>query len=128
MKNYILYDLAGNILRTGICPDNMLALEAKEGERVIEGIANDATQIVVDGNLQSKPVDKVKLKAHALDEMRVMRNAALSASDWTQMIDAPITKTKKAKWKSYRQALRDMPQNSQSITSAHDIIWPVTPE
>jgi hypothetical protein len=41
-----------------------------------------------------------------LDEVRVLRNVKLAASDWAMMPDAPTDKTE---WAAYRQALRDFP-------------------
>jgi hypothetical protein len=38
-------------------------------------------------------------------EIRMLRNAQLAASDWTQVTDAPVDK---AAWATYRQALRDV--------------------
>lgn len=40
-------------------------------------------------------------------EMRTIRNGLLSASDWTQLPDSPLSDAKKAEWATYRQALRD---------------------
>jgi predicted metal-dependent hydrolase len=45
------------------------------------------------------------------EELRVLRNQRLSESDWTQVADAPLTEEQKDAWKSYRQALRDLPEN-----------------
>ena len=39
-------------------------------------------------------------------QVRAARDRALSASDWTQVADAPVDK---AAWATYRQALRDLP-------------------
>jgi len=43
--------------------------------------------------------------------MRLTRDALLSASDWTQTLDAPLTDEQRAAWADYRQALRDAPAN-----------------
>ena len=40
---------------------------------------------------------------------REIRNTLLLDSDWTQFTDSPLTDAKKTEWKTYRQALRDMP-------------------
>jgi len=48
-------------------------------------------------------------KRYALDDLRERRNAALAASDWTQMPDAPLTEKQRAAWAAYRQKLRDLP-------------------
>tara|TARA_Y100001963_G_scaffold102744_1_gene141422 strand:- start:217 stop:459 length:243 start_codon:yes stop_codon:yes gene_type:complete len=44
-------------------------------------------------------------------ELIEKRNRKLQASDWTQLPDAPISESKKAEWETYRQALRDIPNN-----------------
>ena len=43
------------------------------------------------------------------EEVREKRDRRLSASDWTQMPDCPLSDSKKAEWASYRQALRELP-------------------
>lgn len=40
--------------------------------------------------------------------MRQMRDAALAASDWTQLSDSPLSRAERDAWKKYRQALRDL--------------------
>ena len=42
-------------------------------------------------------------------EHRNTRNELLAASDWTVLTDSPLTTAQKTKWKTYRQALRDLP-------------------
>ncbi len=41
--------------------------------------------------------------------VRAQRDARLSACDWTQMPDAPLSSEAKAAWATYRQQLRDVP-------------------
>lgn len=43
-------------------------------------------------------------------ELRLRRKQKLNASDWTQMPDNSLSVEKKAEWATYRQALRDIPQ------------------
>jgi hypothetical protein len=43
------------------------------------------------------------------DFLRSNRDQLLAASDWTQLPDAPVDK---AAWATYRQALRDLPNQS----------------
>ena len=54
MKNYIVYNSNGDILRVGICKDSDLSLQAADGEFILEGTANDATQKIVDGQVVDK--------------------------------------------------------------------------
>ena len=43
--------------------------------------------------------------------LREKRNRLLQDSDWTQYADSPLSDKQKAEWKTYRQALRDLPKN-----------------
>jgi len=45
---------------------------------------------------------------YKMQELRTARNKMLSSSDWTQANDSPLSDSKKAEWKTYRQSLRDM--------------------
>jgi hypothetical protein len=56
------------------------------------------------------------------EEVRVERNAKLTTCDWTQVADAPVDK---AAWATYRQALRDVTQQSGFPWT---ITWPTQPE
>ena len=125
MKNYIVHDENGNIIRTGVCPEDMMYLNARENETVIEGIASDKRHVVVNGKICNKPVDLDAVKVELQERLRVTRNAKLSASDWTQLGD--VSPENKDKWKEYRQALRDLPEQYQEETSFENIIWPTQP-
>lgn len=56
-----------------------------------------------------------------LKNMRVERDRALTASDWTQMADSPLAPSTKAAWAAYRLALRDYPAAKPGTP------WPVAP-
>lgn len=53
--------------------------------------------------------------------VREQRNIKLSASDWTQVADAPVNSLA---WANYRQALRDLPGQPGF---PWDVIWPSEP-
>jgi hypothetical protein len=53
--------------------------------------------------------------------VRSDRNTRLSASDWTQVADAPVDK---AAWATYRQALRDI---TAQVGFPWTIDWPAQP-
>lgn len=60
----------------------------------------------------------------AMPHVRRERDERLTASDWTQMADSPLSPEKRAAWAAYRQALRDLP----SVYSGDGPIpWPVAP-
>lgn len=58
------------------------------------------------------------------EELRARRDALLVASDWTQLPDAPLAAERRAAWQSYRQALRDVPQQPGF---PGDVVWPTAP-
>ena len=43
-----------------------------------------------------------------MNKLREQRNTLLLESDWTVMTDSPLSNSKQAEWKTYRQALRDI--------------------
>lgn len=70
---------------------------------------------------------KANLQAATLANLKIQRTALLYSSDWTQVADAPISDSKKAEWVTYRQALRDVPENNTAVTELTDIVWPTAP-
>lgn len=56
-------------------------------------------------------------------EARAQRNTLLVKSDWTRLDDVPAWVNKPA-WATYRQALRDVPQQAGF---PNDITWPTEP-
>jgi hypothetical protein len=55
-------------------------------------------------------------------QARTQRDAMLTASDWTQVADAPVDQSA---WATYRQALRDVPNQAGF---PENINWPTRPE
>jgi len=53
--------------------------------------------------------------------VRAQRNALLSVSDRTQLLDAP---SDKPMWAAYRQALRDVPVQ---VGFPYNVVWPTKP-
>ena len=59
-------------------------------------------------------------------KVALIRNFLLMDSDWTQLGDAPLTAEQKTLWQTYRQKLRDIPQD-QKNKSANTVVFPITP-
>ena len=55
------------------------------------------------------------------EQIKLWRNAQLIASDWTQTLDSPVDKST---WATYRQVLRDLPQQN---VLADEAVFPVEP-
>lgn len=47
------------------------------------------------------------------EEIRAKRDMLLAETDWTQVTDTALTKTQQAKYKEYRQNLRDIPEQAE---------------
>jgi len=133
MKNFVVFVASGQILRTGSCPDADLPLQ---GENVIEGVANDATQYIQNGTVVDMPPKPdgayyfdYATKQWAQDQsvqeanVKAQRNQLLQQSDWTQLADIPADT--KALWEPYRQALRDV---TDQPGYPYDIVWPTPPQ
>lgn len=67
-------------------------------------------------------VNSAKLSEIRAAEIRAERDRRIAASDWAMMPDAP---TDKEAWSTYRQALRDVPQQ---IPFPDNPIWPSEPK
>ena len=69
---------------------------------------------------QPEPPTKEEREASARQD----RDMRLMATDWTQVLDAPIDAATRAAYRIYRQALRDVPEQEGF---PEDIDWPEEP-
>ena len=67
---------------------------------------------------------RASIDAQAGASVRAERDRKLTASDWTQMPDSPLTSDKKTEWATYRTSLRDLPSASGF---PHTMTWPTEP-
>lgn len=96
---------------------------AQRYEKIVEGTAirNNNNGIYYQ-NWQAQAMtaeEQQQTDLRRAELMRAERNLMLSATDWTQIGDAPLTAEKRAEYVVYRQALRD-------ITSAAEFPWNMT--
>ena len=70
------------------------------------------------------------INAEPINELRIQRNLILEESDWMAGSDVTMSSA----WKTYRQALRDMPSNNTNPTWDGDygstlgnVTWPTKP-
>ena len=92
----------------------------EDGEGIVEGHYDRATQKIVDGVVTEYVADFFPL-------IRNKRNELLKESDWTQVNDSPLTDAKKAEWATYRQALRDLPGSYTDDDAFADVVFPTQP-
>ena len=121
MKNFVIYNADGTILRIGQADD--ISIQPREGEFVLEGLADIMLDRVVDGHVVRKSEVDIEAQeiAMAWRTLKSRRMFLLSACDWTQVPDAPVDR---AAWAAYRQALRDLPANTDDPRNPQ---WPSTP-
>ena len=87
----------------------------KQGERV------NPKYLVVDMDTQTVTINEVAKTADWFVKLRDKRNELLEASDWYGVSDLTMSDA----WKTYRQALRDLPANTPDPANP---IWPIAPQ
>ena len=111
---------SGEILECGATNVQLSEIPLESGQSVIEGIYDVGDYKIIDGKAVAQTVD-------FWIGLRIQRNTLLADSDWTQILDSPLSDSKKAEWVTYRQALRDLPANNSSASSADDVTFPTEP-
>ncbi len=81
-------------------------------------------QTVALSEMPSLPQPEIDLDALA-EEIRTQRDALLAETDWTQCLDAPIDTDSQLDYRVYRQALRDI---TEQTGFPLDVTWPEMPE
>lgn len=59
--------------------------------------------------------------------IRNKRLYLLQDSDWTVVVDSPLSDVKKSEWSTYRQALRDLPSQYTDEDNFNDVVFPTSP-
>ena len=93
---------------------------AYDDEQVYQGYGENLESITEQEALSiaNPPLNKSQKEK----KIRIERDRLLAETDWTQVPDAPVDAQA---WADYRQALRDVPQQSGF---PGDIDWPAKPE
>lgn len=100
-------------------PADAIELTEEQYAEAFEAQACGKLLSVVDGAIVI--TDPVITDEQMWKRVRQQRDRLLSGSDITQLPDSPFDA---AAWATYRQALRDIPQNQ---TDPNDIAWPEAP-
>ena len=134
----------GDILQTGIATDEeslqYMGFDGGIAKKCPEWV-NDRDHYYKDGNYRKYPprpskdhiwdgnewvdfrTDEEERQEKRLKIVQI-RDALLAESDWTQVLDSPLSPEKRAEWAKYRQELRDI---TLQIDEAN-IMWPTKPE
>ena len=70
-------------------------------------------------------IPKSEPLGYTIINVRNLRDIELSACDWTQASDSPLSDEKKSEWVAYRQELRDLTKKGIVFQGTED--WPTPP-
>jgi hypothetical protein len=103
--------------------DDAKAHVATYGGKVVADLDEDVLYWDVSGDTATKDTDQVAADILAVkwEDIRSRRDNLMAESDWRSMPDSP---TMSSAWKTYRQALRDLPA---SESDPDDIVFPDEP-
>ena len=127
MKSIIIYNTETGMIRQSMkVSEELIDANLKDGESYIEGIHSPYETHVLNGQLVDGYADTRAQDVidQAWIDLKDQRNVLLSASDWTQSPDSPLTDAKKQEWATYRQSLRDLPSDT---TDPANPTWPTKP-
>ncbi|MFG6660099.1 tail fiber assembly protein [Sulfitobacter sp. 915] len=134
MKQYaFFYPESGDIVSVCEAPDGLLPPEGPLDDGSGLSIYHSKTRSVcpdkdriLSGRVVRRPqaMRSEQENNMAWAEVRYRRYNLLAASDWTQMPDSPHTPEQREAWAVYRQALRDLPENTEDPAA---IVWPQPP-
>lgn len=141
MKKYVSFLPTGQIQSVGTCADSDLQLQPGYPNLLLEvSLAANVswdTHYVENGQVVAMPVKPDG--EHTFDyaaktwqpnvqrqgnEIKILRNALLTASDWTQIPNSPLSAEKQTAWATYRQELRDIPSQTGF---PFNVVWPTPP-
>ena len=122
MNTYTIHDENGDIVSYFVGNQSDLMLNLQDGFGYLEGEYPADQYKVIDGVASIRPEDD---RQEPIDEvwadLKNQRNILLQSSDWTQVPDAPVDQVA---WATYRQELRDLPDNT---TDPRNPTWPTKP-
>ena len=141
MKKYVSFLENGKIQSVGTCSDDDLQHQAGYPDLILEVDLDSNvswnTHYVRNGQVFAMPAkpdgehtfnyitktwqQNVQRQSN---EIKVLRNALLTASDWTQIPNSPLSNEEQTAWAVYRQELRDIPAQ---LGYPYNVVWPVAP-
>ena len=120
--------------------DIPLALQSLRPNAQWHMIGTEYSNIHWDDETQTMPTeDEINAKITELESaepsrlLRIERNKRLAECDWTQLKDIDLDIIRERNWKNYRQALRDLPANSNPKLDSNgdldmsSVTWPDKP-
>tara|TARA_B100001287_G_scaffold266510_1_gene260532 strand:- start:3616 stop:3906 length:291 start_codon:yes stop_codon:yes gene_type:complete len=91
-------------------------------EKLEQIIAEDIAKMNANAARFAEEMGPVPTTEDDMIVIRSERDRRIAETDWTQLPDVP--EATRTMWQTYRQALRDVPQN---YTIVSDVVWPTKP-
>ena len=85
--------------------------------------ANNSRCKVINGEHTQNPITSEEELDKKYAMLRGDRNGLLLKCDWTQFNDSPLSNEQKAAWATYRQELRNLPNN----VDINNVVFPTPP-
>lgn len=95
--------------------------------RIVDGVVVEMTANEVAQREAEEAAAQLAAQDDAAAAVRVERDRRLDGCDWTQLADAPVTAAQAEVWRTYRQALRDLPQLDGFPWAGGTVPWPEEP-
>jgi hypothetical protein len=135
--SYTIYSqTTGQILR--IVQTTAIQDQLQDGESYIDGAIDDSAYYIENESpiaIPPKPSQYsvfdfttkqwVENETMAISDVLIKRQRLLYASDWTQIPNNPLTAEQQSAWATYRQALRDIPEQPGYPLN---VVWPTPPQ
>lgn len=128
--HYVLEPLDGGKVRVSLYA-NQEEIITEDGSHylydhyVVEAIDRPQLAAYISGNLDAWVAAAAEQEYNEVAAAaRKARNALIAETDYLLEADYPISKAEKAKWTTYRQALRDVPEQPGF---PYEIVWPMKP-
>jgi hypothetical protein len=129
VSTYTIYDSSnGKIKSTFTGTFETLLLNVSENELYVEGEAELGFDYYINGQFTHKTIGLEQSIINCANDLRYRRDGLLKESDWTQVTDSALTNEKKVEWATYRQALRDLPNQYTTETNIANVVYPTPPE
>jgi len=122
---YTVYTSDGHWLGLVDCTNAADVPALIDGQQVVSGNQGEGTMLTGGVVSAASGASLTEHNNNLMSECRYTRDLLLTKSDWTQFNDSPLTDAKKQEWATYRQALRDLPANTDDPSAP---LWPTKPE
>ena len=116
--------MRAHVVESGVVTNTIEVNEITDLPNLVAAVGSEGIGWTYDGSSFTNPNAQSNSDIAALNEISIRneRDYYLTQSDWTQNRD--VTLSNDADWKTYRQALRDVPAQSGFPGS---VTWPTKP-